>query len=407
MNTIDSLMTTRILLAALTAGSIAIGAGQARGGNGKPLYDFIELTGLNEPLVAAMNRSSQVAGLIPGNTLFRWDDGAVITVDIPGSGVSVRDINDDGVIVANRRNDKTGLFEVVVWDPEAEHPEFYAPPMELDTFAINNDLTVAGVTFDQLSGFVFESPTQDLTILNFGDPPRRNVGTRGARDINNAGFAVGAEVIFDGNAFAERPYIWSADRGMTELPTVPPFHFGAAVKVNDNNVAVGCAFDEFFTMLPARWTDGELEIFNSPLDFFISEATAVNNLGQMTVVACNDFFGFTEAFLLEDGVYTDLTAAAPCCLGEHVARAFDINDAGDILVNITTGIFIVNRGILRPIADDVVGDLDGDGSVGTPDLVLLLGAWGPCDDCGDCLADLDGDCAVGGGDLILLLGNWG
>jgi hypothetical protein len=53
------------------------------------------------------------------------------------------------------------------------------------------------------------------------------------------------------------------------------------------------------------------------------------------------------------------------------------------------------------------GDLDGDGSVGAFDLALLLGSWGPCDDCDDCPADLNGDCAVGPADLAILLGNWG
>ena len=56
---------------------------------------------------------------------------------------------------------------------------------------------------------------------------------------------------------------------------------------------------------------------------------------------------------------------------------------------------------------DVVGDLDGDGVVGSPDLLMLLAAWGPCDDCNNCPADLDGDCTVGTTDLLLLLGNWG
>ncbi len=58
------------------------------------------------------------------------------------------------------------------------------------------------------------------------------------------------------------------------------------------------------------------------------------------------------------------------------------------------------------------GDLDGDGSVGVPDLLLLLAAWGECDDCtpgkdGTCAADLDDDCNVGVADLLILLANWG
>ncbi len=62
---------------------------------------------------------------------------------------------------------------------------------------------------------------------------------------------------------------------------------------------------------------------------------------------------------------------------------------------------------IRKLPDDVLGDLDGDGTVGTGDLLILLGAWGACDDCEACDADLDQDCAVGAPDLIILLGNWG
>ncbi len=56
---------------------------------------------------------------------------------------------------------------------------------------------------------------------------------------------------------------------------------------------------------------------------------------------------------------------------------------------------------------DVPGDLDGDGSVGIVDFLLLLNHWGACADCGACLGDLDGDCTVGVPDLLSLLGNWG
>ena len=55
----------------------------------------------------------------------------------------------------------------------------------------------------------------------------------------------------------------------------------------------------------------------------------------------------------------------------------------------------------------IPGDLDGDGTVGVKDLLILLGLWGKCDDCDNCPADLDGDCTVGVADLLILLGNWG
>jgi hypothetical protein len=53
-------------------------------------------------------------------------------------------------------------------------------------------------------------------------------------------------------------------------------------------------------------------------------------------------------------------------------------------------------------------DLDGDGSVGILDLLMLLAAWGPCDPpCPpSCPGDIDGDCTVGIVDLLQLLANW-
>ncbi len=54
-----------------------------------------------------------------------------------------------------------------------------------------------------------------------------------------------------------------------------------------------------------------------------------------------------------------------------------------------------------------LGDIDGDGTVGTSDLLILLASWGPCDDCADCPADIDGNCTVGATDLLILLVNWG
>ena len=56
-------------------------------------------------------------------------------------------------------------------------------------------------------------------------------------------------------------------------------------------------------------------------------------------------------------------------------------------------------------------DLDDDGQVRVPDLIMLLGAWGlcpePCEPQQTCPADLDGDCQVRVPDLIALLAKWG
>ena len=53
----------------------------------------------------------------------------------------------------------------------------------------------------------------------------------------------------------------------------------------------------------------------------------------------------------------------------------------------------------------VPADLDGDGEVGVPDLLLLLAQWGPCPP--TCLGDINGDGSVNVPDLLTLLANWG
>lgn len=58
----------------------------------------------------------------------------------------------------------------------------------------------------------------------------------------------------------------------------------------------------------------------------------------------------------------------------------------------------------RPWFLSCVSDLDGDAAVATPDLLIMLGAWG--ENLGH-PADLDGDGFVGTTDLLDLLGNWG
>ena len=59
-------------------------------------------------------------------------------------------------------------------------------------------------------------------------------------------------------------------------------------------------------------------------------------------------------------------------------------------------------------------DFDGNCEVRVPDLIQLLGAWGPCpepckpgDPAQTCAEDLDGNCEVRVPDLIVLLGAWG
>jgi len=83
--------------------------------------------------------------------------------------------------------------------------------------------------------------------------------------------------------------------------------------------------------------------------------------------------------------------------GKAVAADGDVILVGSPCDNDDTGAAYIFAG---PIA----GDIDGDGDVDVFDLLALLAAWGPCEDCPE---DIDGNGVVNTADLLILLGNWG
>lgn len=90
--------------------------------------------------------------------------------------------------------------------------------------------------------------------------------------------------------------------------------------------------------------------------------------------------------------------------GVRGLRSFTLGMDGSMTQNGTItdsqGISPWRIAVWRP-ATPCPADLDGDGSVGAPDLAILLGSWG-----GGGPADFDGG-GVGASDLAILLGSWG
>ena len=82
----------------------------------------------------------------------------------------------------------------------------------------------------------------------------------------------------------------------------------------------------------------------------------------------------------------------------------DCNENGSVdLLDILNGTSADDDGDGVPDECSCVGDLNGDGTVGGPDLAFVLAAWGTNDPSGD----LNGDGTVSGPDLAFVLAAWG
>lgn len=127
----------------------------------------------------------------------------------------------------------------------------------------------------------------------------------------------------------------------------------------------------------------------------------------------------TSARLSGDAMfaYSTYGLGRVCMLGDSSPPDDGTGDSGDTLFNGWTaeaggdhGEAIINACIwMNPTAPPpppaCPEDIDGDGTIGGPDLALVLQAWGPCP--GKCPADINASGSVDGADLALLLQSWG
>ena len=91
----------------------------------------------------------------------------------------------------------------------------------------------------------------------------------------------------------------------------------------------------------------------------------------------------------------------------NITAVSAINNSGQILAQAASEELNATVAVILTPIEGPLADLDGDCAVGVKDLLILLGLWGPCNDCSNCPADFNDDCAVGVVDLLVLLGNWG
>lgn len=345
------------------------------------------------------------------NQAFFWSpETGRIALDLPPGTIMSRalDLNSAGLIVGWMEVSNDGLGYLGFVHDGEQYTNLGTLPGGnwSEAHAINEKDEIVGFWGDTVNG---PSPLaflwRDGQMIDI-HPDFRTAKSE-AMDINDQSQAtgwMGSSKFSDAHAF-----IWDNGK-VTDLGVIPGGFTGVGIAINNlGDVAVQGRMlnrNDEVIIRSFLWRDGEwIDLGGLP---GCEETTVrdLNDAGQ-AVGFCEGPATFVE-FVWHKGVMFELDelwiSDDPEFTG--IGGVWGISNEGGITGSGGHQTFGTSAIRLTPIVPPL-GDLDGDGSVGASDLLILLTNWGPCPDCDDCPADLDGNCSVGASDLLILLVNWG
>ena len=279
--------------------------------------------------------------------------------------------------------------------------------------ALNDSGVVCGYSTgigQPLQAFVWQDGKMSALMLPIGKSSVAN-------DISDTNLICG----WMGDAtWLSHAFIWS--NGQTiDLKTVLRDANGAsATGLNSAGSACGYAMygdpSEPILRHGFLWINGLAQDLGVLPNFINTTPYGVDN-SHRVVGYCDNFpvSGLHRAFVWQNGVMQALNDLVPLELNLNIREAWDINNVGQIVAQATRpGPNGPNTVAVRltPIPP-LTGDLDCDWQVNVPDLLSVIGAWGPCPPhppgepfTETCHADFNDDGVVNHHDIVAVVLNW-
>ena len=247
-----------------------------------------------------INNSGQVAGSAASTTALRatiWNNGVASHLDtMEGAQSRAFAINDLGQVVGITRYSADNYMEhATIWSGGVA---------TIFDSSISRSLAYGINDSGQVAGSAYSSATQ------WSGTTRTQLGgsNSSAYGINEVGQIAGAQTYagyYSGVSYtpnSERAAIWS-DTTMTDLGTLAGGRNSGARAINELAQAVGYSDGNFNNRHATIWngtvaTDLNTVLFSIGSGWVLTEATGINDLGQIIGDATNSTTGATQGFLL-------------------------------------------------------------------------------------------------------------
>lgn len=403
-------------------GALTFGAAAARAD--LPTYSIVDL-GPASGLVTGINDYGQVVGWqgsSMGNRPFVWTPatrngitGALTFPDgLPGaSSTDAWAINASGELVGR----SNGL--AVLWSPTTPNGGSYGPPIELPQpqgFAlqlasgVNSSGQIVGRTDGVPQGFLFTPTTPGGSAgsaIRLGTLPPFAISF--ATSINDYGQVAGTS----GRAFVWTPSAANAASG--QLTGLPVSASQVQIAINSSGDIAGAYTTPGGVRASFLWTPdsphgssgsyvdlGTLPNSQSTQALGVNDANAV--VGSFRTDEFHGFLWTSASGIVDLNTLLDPAITA----GWNLTNAFAINNLGQIAAaaNFTgPGGQPVSHAVL--LMPRVTADVNGDGTVGFDDLLILAQHYGIASGATWQVGDFNGDGGVGFDDLLILAQHYG